>query len=441
MKFRDLTEIGSCLGIQTKQREISGFSIDSRAVKKGDLFFALRGEHFDGHDFLEEVAKKGGVAAVVENNYSGNSCGLLLLKVENVLQALHHLAQYIQSKRNQKIIGITGSVGKTTTKEFTATLLSEKFTVSKTPGNNNSQIGLPLAILNQSGQKEIFVAEMGMTQSGHIENLVKIAPPEIGLITKVGYIHIDGFPLTGLEGIAKAKMEIFSQSTTKLAIFNRQILNFKACQILKQRPHQSYSLEDIQARYGLEKGWNIREDQSYSPSFSLPFSELHFCEDFLGAVVVARALGLTWDEIICGAQKLKPVRLRFERIEKNGIVFLNDTYNNSPESMEAALKSLPSPGYGAKVIGVFGEMRCLGDYSEERHRFIGSLAAEKLDHLLCFGKGCLPMLEVFHKSGKPVEMFHDLKSLKSTLFEILKKGDVVLLRGSNDVKFWQILES
>lgn len=440
MKFKKLSEIANCLGVCSKDIDIDGFAIDSRLVKKGNLFFALKGNNFDGHDFLEEVAKKGAPAAIVESHYEGKTCGLILIKVPNVTEAIQKLAQIIQSQRKQKIIGITGSVGKTTTKEFLSILLSEKYNVSKTPGNQNSQLGLPLSILNAQGTEEFFIAEMGMTHFGHIRRLVEIAPPDIGLITKIGYSHVESFS-NGLEGIAKAKMEIFSHPYTKLGVVNAQVLGFKAAKSYQNKIQKSYALEPIQADYILEKGWCIREENQYSPTFQLPFYETHFCEDFIGAVAIARLLNLSWTEIINGIQNLKTIKLRFEKIEKEGITFINDTYNNSPEAMICALNNLPLPGFGGKIVAVLGEMRYLGNFSEKMHRYVGQVAIDKVDHLLCYGKGCLPMMDVFQKSGKPVEMFHELRILKLKLFEMLKKGDVVLLRGSNPVKLWQILEN
>src|SRR5579863_8630954 len=182
MKFTKLSQIGNCLQLKVEEKDITGFCFDSREVKKGELFFALKGAHFDAHGFLKEVASRGAAAAVVDASYLGENFGLPLLKVPDVVEALHKLAKTIQAQRKQRIVAITGSVGKTTTKEFIATLLSRKFTVSKTPGNSNSQIALPTAILNAEGKEEFFIAEMAMSDAGHIQKLVEIAPPEIAVV-------------------------------------------------------------------------------------------------------------------------------------------------------------------------------------------------------------------------------------------------------------------
>ncbi len=440
MKFTKLSQIAHCLQLKVDEKEITGFSIDSREVKKGDLFFALKGANFDAHGFLKEVAFRGAAAAVVEASFLGESSGLPLLKVPDVIEALQKLAQTIQMMRKQRIVAVTGSVGKTTTKEFITTLLSQKYSVAKTPGNNNSQVGLPLAILNASGEEEFFVAEMGMSQAGHIRKLVEIVPPEVAVVTKIGHANIEYFS-DGFEGIAAAKAEILSHPKTTHAVLNRQVLAYQAFQ--KEYPLQKkiFALSPEEGDFVLEDGWVIKEGEQYSHSFRLPFSATHLCEDFIAAASVARILGLSWNQIMSGAHHLKTADKRFERVERNGFTIINDCYNASPESMEAALLNLPIPAFGAKTIAVFGEMVDLGSLSEQKHRDVAQMALGKVDHFLCYGKGCLPMLDIFNKTGKPAEFFRDLKHLKSTLFEICKPGDVILIKGSRSNKLWQILEN
>ena len=440
MKFTKLSQIGQCLHLKVDEKEITGYCFDSREVKKGDLFFALKGANFDAHGFLKEVAARGAAAAVVDAGYLGENFGLPLLKVPDVTEALQKLAQAVQAHRKQRIVAVTGSVGKTTTKEFITTLLSQKYKVAKTPGNNNSQVGFPLAILNASGEEDFFVAEMAMSQAGHIQKLIEIAPPEIAVVTKIGHANIEYFS-DGFEGIAAAKAEIMSHPKTTHAVLNRQVLAYQAFQ--KDYPLKKviFAMEPEKGDYVLEAGWFIKEGEASSQSFRLPFTATHLCEDFIAAASVARIVGLSWNEIISGAHHLKTIDKRFEKIERNGFVIINDCYNASPESMEAALTNLPTPSFGGKTIAVFGEMVDLGTYSEQRHRDVAQIATKNVDHFLCYGKGCLPMMDVFDQKGKPAEFFRDLKQLKSILFEISKPGDVILIKGSRINKLWQILES
>lgn len=439
MKLDSLKLIGQWLECVCEDRLVTGFAFDSREVEKGFLFFALKGEKFDGHDFLRDVGKKGAVAAVVDRSFRGETGGLILLFVDDVVAALQKLATEVQKRRKQRIIGVTGSVGKTTTKEFLSILLSQKFTVAKTPGNSNSQRGLPLAILRATGEEEIFIVEMAMTEFNQISKLTEIAPPELAVITKVGYVHVDTIP-NGLDGIAKAKAEILAHPATKWAVIQREAFQFPSIQNTGSCQKTTYGVAPHLADLVLEPGWCLNYKGDISPNFRLPFSETHFCENLAGAAAVARLMGLTWEEILKGARGLKSIKLRFEKIDRDGVMIINDCYNASPESVKAALENLPKPAFGAKTIIVFGEITTLGKYSEEEHKKIGVQALAKADHILCLGKRCLPIVEMFAAAGRPADFFRDINELKKALFDLSKPGDVVLIKGSNGHKLWQILE-
>jgi len=433
MKLKMIAEI---LGCEVEDTDVTGFAIDSRKVAKGDLFFALKGEKYNGHGFLKEVAAKGAVGAVVEKAYDGPTGGVPLIKVDNVVSALQKLAKMVQAKRKAKVIAVTGSVGKTTTKEFIATLLEKKYRVAKTPGNANSQVGLPIALLNGAGDEEVLVVEMGMSHPGEIRKLVEIVPPDVALLTKIGHAHIEFFS-DGQEGIAREKAEIFSHPKTKVCIASVQAMGFEA---VKKKANVSFGVGSVEADYLLKEGWVVEEKGKESQLFGLPFEESHFCEDFMGATAVARQMGLEWKEIFEQVKKLKGATLRFEKVERGGVVFVNDCYNANPESMKAALDNLPRPRMGGKTMAVFGEMTELGKHGEKKHRELAERALKRIDHMLCYGKGCLPMLDVFAVEKRPAEFFGDLGKLKGALFEIAKPGDVVLIKGSNANKLWQLLE-
>jgi len=436
MDRHSLKEISALLQCEGEGK-VSGFSFDSRLVKRGDLFFALKGATFDGHQFLKEIAAKGAAAAVVEKSYNGPGFGLQLFRVGDVVCALQTLAAQVQKSRPARVVAITGSVGKTTTKEFLSHLIGKKFKVAKTPGNANSQVGFPLAILNSEGGEEILVAEMGMSEEGNIKKLVEIAPPEIAVVTFVGRAHVASFP-DGLEGVARAKAEIFSHPQTKFAVLNVQSLRFSAMQSVPC-PKATFGEG---GDYRLHPGWFIEEKGVESPRFQLPFTETHLLEDFLAAIAAARRLGLSWDELIIEARTLKGEGLRFEKVERDGILFINDCYNANPESMQAALSNLPKPRLGCKTVAVLGEMAAdLGKQSEQWYREVAQTALSRVDHVLCYGKGCLAMMECFVKAKLPAEYFKDLDSLRKELRDIAKPGDVVLIKGKNTSKMWQILET
>lgn len=433
MKLKMIAEI---LGCERVEGEVDGFAIDSRKVNKGDLFFALKGQNYDGHGFLKEVASKGAVGAVVEKGFEGMTGGLLLFRVDDVVNALQKLAKVVQGTRRSKVIGVTGSMGKTTTKEFIGTILEKKYRVAKTPGNANSQVGLPLALLNGAGNEEILIVEMAMSNAGEIEKLVDIVPPDIAIITKIGHAHVDSFT-DGLEGVARAKSEIFTHSKTKICIANVEAMEYEP---IRKSATITFGMEPKAADYVLKKGWVIEEKGISSRGFGLPFEESHFCEDFIGAATVARQLGMEWDEIFERLKFLKGANLRFEKIEKDGVVFVNDCYNANPESMLAALNNLPKPKMGGKTVGVFGEMTGLGRVCEKKHQEVAEHALKNIDHMLCYGKGCLVMLDVFAEKKRPAEFFGAIDQLKESLFELAKPGDVVLIKGSNVNKLWQLLD-
>jgi UDP-N-acetylmuramoyl-tripeptide--D-alanyl-D-alanine ligase len=418
---------------------VSGFSQDSRLVQQHHLFFALKGEQVDGHTYLGEVANKGALAAVVSSLYRGPSFGLQLFYVPDVFFALQDLARQVHLKRSCKVVAVTGSVGKTTTKEFIVTLLSGSFRVGKTPGNANSQVGLPLAILNAEGNEEVFVVEMGMTGPGHIKQLVSMVPPSIAVVTKIALCHVLYFE-NGLEGIAEAKAEIFSHPMTSLGVLNQQVLAFEpfrklSCEVV------TYGVRDADVFVRpLGSQFVLESRGGHSAPFALPPLPSHFIENFSGAAAVALALGLPYEEIAIQARQLTSFAKRFEQVDREGVLFVNDSYNANPTSMQAALSNLPSAGPGGKRIAVLGAMRELGAYEEAAHVDVARYAVDVVDQLLCFGGECAPMVDVFAAARKPVEHFFDRSFLKQRLFEIARSGDVVLLKGSNSNRLWELLD-
>ncbi len=446
MKERPLAWFAQTLEIPgTYNKIVKGAEIDSRKVQPGQLFFALRGKKFDGHAFLRDVADRGAVAAVVAKDYNGENFGLQLFKVECPTIALQTLAKREREERKIRVIAVTGSVGKTTTKEFLADLLQVKFRTAKTPGNSNSQVSIPLSILNSHGDEELFVMEMGMSEPNEIEKLVEIAPPYLGLITRVGLAHVGAFT-DGIEGVARAKAQIFAHPQTRYGVYNAACADFSAVTQTGTCEKLSFAYEKLCERpadYLLSwsgSAFVAEEKTMRSPSFTLPFHATHLCEDFMAAAAAARILGVSWDEIISQAAKLTVYKARFEQIEKDGILFINDAYNANPTSMRAAFANLPKPEKGGRRIGVIGTMVELGSNSELYHREIGQEALAHFDHLLCIGKECLPMIEIFAKQGRSAEHFADLASLQERLTSLAQPKDVVLIKGSNSVKLWQILE-
>lgn len=441
-KFK-LAKIAKYLSVAgTFEGEIENFAFNSKDVKKGTLFFALKGEKNDGHAFLKDVAIKGGKAAVVSKEYQGEDFGLTLLTVDDVLTSMQHLARCALQEKPRQIVGITGSVGKTTIKEFTATLLSLKFRVAKNESSHNSQISFPVTILNllNNSDAEVLVLEYGMSCKGEITKLVEIAAPDIALVSKVALAHAANFP-EGLSGIAKAKAEIFSNAQkTKCAIVNHYLLSFKG--IFPQN-HITFSTIDPEADFFLHMvNENIRIDEKGIRMLEVkfPFKEVHFQEDFLAAASICRAMDMSWEEISEQIDKLTLPKMRFEKISLNGVLFINDAYNANMESMKAALRSLPPSEHGGKRIAVLGEMRELGDFSPNCHEEVGKEAIGFVDHLLCLGNACQPMKEAFETSKKPAELFLSQESMATRLKDLMTPGDVVLVKGSRSMSMEKIFE-
>jgi UDP-N-acetylmuramoyl-tripeptide--D-alanyl-D-alanine ligase len=394
---------------------VSGVSVDSRLLKPGDLFFALPGERVDGHSYLKEAAVKGAVGAVVQEDYRGDSLGLPLIRVDDGLKALQTLAKKELQSRKTRIVAVTGSVGKTTTKEFMATLLSDRYRVAKSPGNSNSKIGLPLTILNHThGDEEILVLEMGMTHPGQISELIEIAPPDIALITTVALAHAMNF--SSLEEIAKAKAEIFLHPQTAIGFY-----------------------PEIMSCYPWISGIGTCEKKKFTrEKITLQLPGDHNHHNFSAACAVARYLGLSDDEILSKVPELKLPKLRMQTVEKKGVTFVNDAYNACEASMKASLSSLPKI-FGRK-IGILGQMGELGKFSEMCHRNVGEFALNHLDHLLCYGPSCLPIQEVWGQAGRHVEIFPTHEALVEALRTVVKPGDLVLLKGSRSTQLERILE-
>lgn len=440
----NFAQIAKWLGAESSSlyKKIHGFKQNSQEIMPGDLFFALKGEKVDGHRYLKEIATKGAIGAVVRKDYTGDNFGLELFYVKDVLHSLHALAKTVHQLRSQRTIGVTGSVGKTTMKEFIATLLSP-FNVEKTPGNANSQVGVPLSILNSEGKAAIFVMEMGMSQAHEIEKLVQIAPPEIALVGRIALAHAAFFS-DGIQGIARAKHEILSHPQTKLGILHAQAMQFPTANTGScEKCTYALQEEGLEAHFVLcsvDSQFFVKENAEQSPVFSLPFTAKHLCENFLGAAAVARSLGIGWEEILSQMDKLRVYTHRFEIIARNGITFVDDSYNANTASMRAALTNLPKPQKGGKSIAVLGAMTELGSYTDESHQEIARIALLYVDILLCFGEECKVMVDIFHNAKKPVEYFESFEPLKTRVHAIAQKGDVVLLKGSNSKQLWRILD-
>lgn len=444
MKPTPLNFFANLLRIKcSKSPLIEGVAIDSRKVQSGYLFFALPGKKVDGHDFLKEVADKGAKAAVVQQDYQKESFGLELLRVPNVLSALQQLGKKVLEGRSCKVVAISGSVGKTTTKEFTREILKMKYKVAASPSSYNTESTLPLSILMADGDEDVLVLEMGMARPGEIAPLVEIAPPDIALLTTVAIQHATHFP-DGLVGISREKASLFSHPKTKLALLHKDIDFYNEVVKVGSAPKINFSLETKSADYFLEfesphEVSVTFDNQKHKLPYSLPMKV--YALNLLAAITIARSLNVEWSQIAEAIPHLTLPPMRFERIEKEGIIFINDAYNANPNSMKAALENIPKPALpSGKKIAVLGEMNALGMYSEAGHLHIGEIALANADVLLCIGEKAEAMRKLWKRGKKEAHHFSNQEDLVACLKRIVNKGDVVLLKGARPFALEKILD-
>jgi len=419
---------------------VLGVAVDSRNVRPGDLFFALEGAKQDGHDFIAAAASKGAVAAVVKNSYSNSDLQIPLLHVENPLLMLQEMAASALRLFKGKIGAITGSLGKTTTKGILATLLKEKYRVAASPGNSNSQIGLPLAVLNHtSGDEEILIFEMGITHANQLPRLIEIAPPDIAVVTTIAPVHIANFP--SLEELALAKAAIFSHPKTSIGILSKDLPFFEPMSRIGTCQKISFSVTQEASFSLIEENSQLKithcNQVHYLPPSNLPGA--HNLHNLLAAVAAAKCFGMEWEEMQKGIPKLVLPEMRFEQVMKKGVLFINDSYNASEASIKAALQCLPQVSQGGKKIAVLGDIVDLGNYATACYQGIGEATLAHVDLLICLGKDCGMMVEAWKKAQRPVLWCHSLQEVVHELDRHMGVGDVVLLKGSNKHKLWEIL--
>lgn len=423
LNYNDLEEL------ILSSKEVIDCQMDSKLVKKDGIFFALKGKKFDGHNFLEEVAKKGAKAAVITKEYSGPSYGLQLYKVEDVVISMQRLAKEKLKRERALIIGITGSVGKTTTKEFLTKILEGTFKVSSTIKSFNSQRGLPITILNFAKDQDILIIELGMNEKGEMKQLTDIVKTDVALITKIGHVHIGNFQ--DEEEILSEKMQIFCKKT-KIKIINHELLRFKS---LKKEDFITYSMKYKDADYFLEKKDEISISGKSQASLPLVFEESHFLENFLAAYTVAKELNVKDEIIEQQMHHLKAFDMRFEKIQRDGVLYIKDCFNANEISVSAALENLPK--VKGKRIAVLGEMRELGKYSRSTHERIGELARDKVDLIICIGNECKYLIESFKKEAY---LLNSIEEIVDKLKSIVKKDDLVLVKGARSLALEKIFD-
>ena len=370
---------------------IRSVSTDSRSLEPGCLFVAIRGERFDGHSYIREAVDKGAVLVMAEKSASIPD-GVPAVLVEDTVEALGKLAEYHRSRFNIPVIAVTGSVGKTSTKEMIAATLSEKFKVHKTRGNFNNEIGLPLSVLELDNSHQAAVFEMGMRGFGEIDYLSRIVRPDIAVITNIGISHIER--LGSRQNILKAKLEIIRwMGGDGVVVLNGDDELISGLHGLLEQETIFYGMDescDVRANDLLSRGeegvcFSVRY-KGREHRYFVPAPGIHNVQNALAAVSTALVLGFDDEAIEKGLLRYSGDRMRMNITEADGIKVINDAYNAAPDSVSSAIRVLCEIGTNRRKWAVLGDMLELGDWAEDAHRQIGMQAAEAgIDYLVAVG--------------------------------------------------------
>ena len=459
LKIKDILKCtNGKLIIGDTEKECKNYSKDTRTIKKGDTYIGIKGEKFDGSSFWKDALYNGAETVIINNikldeieEYKKQNKNII--QVEDTIKAIGEMASYkikIQKgKYNLKVVGVTGSVGKTSTKDIIANVLSNKYKVLKTEGNNNNHIGLPLTILRLQDE-EIAVIEMGMNHLGEISYLTKIAKPDIAVITNIGTSHIGN--LGSRENILKAKLEILEGMDKKKIVINNDndLLNKWYLENKNNieihtfgiKNESEFNAKNIKLKENSSEF--ICENKNEKINIEVPVGGEHFILNALCGLTVGKLLNLNNEEIKNG---IKDFKLTAKRMEinhlKNNITIINDSYNASYESMKASISNLKNMN-GERKIAVLGDMFELGDFSEKLHKEVGTeIYKNKIDKLYLIGNYSKFIGEEAEKEGYKKEnifYFENKDELFNNLKNNLKSGDVILIKASNGMKLFEIAE-
>lgn len=425
------------------QTELKGAVTDSRQVEEGFLFIPIKGARVDGHDFIPSVIEKGAAAVLSERELP--DCAVPYIQVESSEQALKDIAEYYRSQLSIPIVGITGSVGKTSTKEMIASVLSQNYQVLKTAGNFNNEIGLPLTLLRIRKEHQAAVVEMGISDFGEMHRLAKMARPTVCVITNIGICHLEN--LKTRDGILKAKSEIFDYIGPKSHI------------ILNGEDDKLSTIHEVKGIHPLfyGEGREIYADQIqncglkgvkahiHTPKgtikVNIPIPGEHNVLNAMAATGAGLALNMELSDIQAGIEQAKTIGGRSNLIETGGMQILDDCYNANPVSMRASLDVL-SLGLG-RTIAVLGDMGELGENEKQLHYEVGSYAARKqIDVLFCSGDLSAEMEKGAEDAGGiQVFYFKDREQMTEQLLHELREGDTVLVKASHFMEYPKVVEA
>lgn len=446
LKFEEIVKaVHGKVHINSGNHKYNNISIDTRKINKDSIFIALKGDNFNANDYIVDASLKGANLCIVDEikfKDSDLKQNTSIILVENTRKALLDLAELYRSKLNIKVIGITGSTGKTSTKDLTAAALSSKYKVFKTQGNFNNEVGLPLMIFSLDNSYDIAVLEMGMSNFDEIHRLAKVAKPDIALITNIGISHIEN--LKTRENILKAKMEITD-------FFNNEsilIVN-KENDLLKTVKSNDYKVVSI----GFEKdvdylAKDIFTDENHieftvchkdeKEIFNIPVPGKHNILNSMLAIVVGRSLGIEYDKLKQGIKNLSVTSMRLDIVKKDKFTIVDDSYNASPDSMKAAI-DVVSTIKGNRKIAILGTMKELGKDSYRFHKEVAEYARKNnIDFLMTVGEFNEAYKEGYNNNFDFKE-FDTIEDAANFIINNLKEEDVILVKASRSMKFEYIV--
>lgn len=432
--------------------EVQGYSIDTRTLNPGDLFFAVRGPRFDGHDFIQQAIEKKAAGVVVENTGIAVSPGSNVVTVRSTVEALQNLARFVRRQWGGPIVGVTGSAGKTTTKEMIAAVLSRKFKVLRSIGNFNNEFGLPLCLLRIERSQTMAVLEMGMSAKGEIRALAAIAEPNEGVITNVNPVHLEFFD--SIEGIAEAKAELLAGLVEpRIAYLNNDDPRVRAMAGKFSGKVVTYGLESeaaFRAHQVRDLGlggtaFTVRH-AGRDTDFVLPLLGQHNVANAVAAIAVGVGHEIPWSDVRSAIADIKPEKKRGEVVRfQEGFDVIDDSYNSNPKALTEMIRFVGKlEGYSRKII-VAGEMLELGASSAELHRACGREAARSGAALIVGVQGeARSVLEGAREAGvedERLKFASNSAEAGELIARTVRSGDVVLIKGSRGVKLEQVLAS
>lgn len=447
LKLSKVAEFISAANISSEEFA-TGYSIDSRTIQPGELFFAVKGDRLDGHDYVNSALQKGAVGAVVNRDQRARYHDAeRVLAVDDTLLALQSLATAVRRLWGKPLIGITGSAGKTTTKEAIAHVLSTRFRVLKSEGNFNNHFGLPLMLLKLEPEHDLAVIEMGMSHAGEIRALAKIAQPEIGVVTNVAPVHLEFFD--SLAGIARAKYELVESlppsGTAVLNADDEYVSQFGRDFKGKVITYGTKPTAEVRAENIVSLGADGSHFAIVSPCgrahARLPLVGAHNVLNALAAVSVACSRGMSFSAAAAALSTLQPADKRGQVLQLGNITVINDCYNSNPKALNAMIDALAAMKAKRRIV-VAGEMLELGPLGEQMHRQAGKHAAEKhIDVLLGVRGLAKAMIEAANQAGIKAEFVATPEEAGAWLEREARDGDVVLLKASRGVKLEKALDT